>query len=126
MRNNIATLILFAVLLTTTPWQMTVGAVQTAPTIAAVSGKVAVGQRSNLRIEGSNFDPGSVEVVVFGGKCTTGCVVPNDVLAEDDGSITTTVLSAVPVTINHPGTFEVAVRNGPQGRLSNRKTFTAQ
>ncbi len=96
------------------------------PSISKVSGKITVGQRSSLRIEGKSFDPATVEVVVFGGKCTQGCVVPNDVLDEDGGAITETLLGAVPVTINHAGKFEVAVRNGPNGTLSNRANFTVK
>lgn len=101
--------------------------VQNAPKIVSVSGTVTRGVRSTIAVEGSGFEPSLVQVVIFGGKCTEqrgGCVVPNDVLAEDGGAVTETQLSAVPVTINDSGVFEVAVRNGESGPLSNRGKFT--
>lgn len=102
---------------------------QNAPKITSVSGTVALGVRGSIGIDGSGFEPSLVQVVVFGGKCTEqrgGCVIPNEVLAEDGGVVTETRLSAVPVTINDAGIFEVAVRNGEGAPLSNRGKFTVK
>lgn len=126
MQRFVVALTLFAILLTAMSKPQHLVAAEVAPSISKVSGKVTLNQKSSLRIEGQRFDPASVEVVIFGGRCTSGCIIPNNVLDEDGGAVTTTLLGAVPITINDAGTFQAAVRNGSQGTLSNKMDFTVQ
>jgi hypothetical protein len=71
-----------------------------------------------LTINGSNFDPATVEILVIGTNCAP-CAVPNGVL-------TTKTSSQVigPVTLNNSGNFSVAVKNTASGLQSGTLTLT--
>jgi hypothetical protein len=77
-------------------------------------------QRFGFTITGSGFDGFKAEVVFTGPGCpnTTACVVPNDVLTTK----TATTLAG-PATVSS-GTYNVQVRNGSGGTLSNVGTIT--
>ena len=75
-----------------------------------------------LTINGSNFNPATVQIVVTGPSCptTTSCVVSNGVLTtKNSGQV------VGPVTISNAGTFTIQVQNGSAGTLSNGQTLTA-
>src|SRR4029079_7737235 len=72
----------------------------------------------NETINGSNFDPATVEVVINGPSCAP-CTVPN-------GALTTKTSSQVvaPVNLVNTGSFTFQVCNGGSGTLSNSQTLT--
>ncbi len=77
-----------------------------------------VGQQFTLTINGSNFDPGTAQILVFGTSCGP-CTVPNGVLTTK-----TATRIAGPVTLNTSGSFDIRVQNGPGGGQSNALTLT--
>jgi hypothetical protein len=78
------------------------------------------GQQFSLTINGSNFDPATVEILITGTNCGP-CTVPNGVL-------TTKTSSQVigPVTLNNSTTFSVAVKNVGSGLQSGTLNLTVQ
>jgi DNA-binding winged helix-turn-helix (wHTH) protein len=75
-----------------------------------------------MRIEGSGFDVNSVQIIVIGSEgCqrVENCVVPNNVLR----GVSRTQIESAPLTLD-AGDFEIYVRNGSTGRLSNSRPLT--
>jgi len=74
-----------------------------------------------LTINGSGYNPATVQIVVTGPECAQSqpCVVPNTALTTK-----TSNQLVGPVTINNAGTFTIQVRNGSSGALSNGAALT--
>jgi hypothetical protein len=67
-------------------------------------------------------------LIIQGGKCSKereNCLVENGVLTED-GTVTKTRLSAVPLYMNDADDFWVVVRNTRTGKKSNPEKFTVK
>jgi DNA-binding winged helix-turn-helix (wHTH) protein len=75
----------------------------------------------SIRIEGQGFDRNTVQVLVVGPGCPrpSNCIVPNSVL----GDVTETSIEGVPLTLT-AGDFQILVRNGAEGQLSNGLPIT--
>lgn len=86
------------------------------PSLSSLSKSPArpvAGQQFLLTLNGSNFDPASVQILINGAGCAP-CTVNNAVLG------TKTASQAVgPATLNSPGTDTVTVQNGSSGTQSN-------
>ncbi|KAF0250189.1 MAG: hypothetical protein FD167_411 [bacterium] len=82
-------------------------------------------QRFFVRIDGDGFDSNTAQVVVIGPGCPNfgNCVITNGALKEFNGTVTTTKISSVPLTISS-GTYDIYVRNGDNGTPSAPKPFT--
>ncbi len=99
-------------------WPLTVNTGPTTPSISNLSPtSVGAGVFSET-INGSNFDPATVEVVINGPSCSP-CTVPNSALTTKTSSQV-----VAPVTLGNTGSFTFQVRNGSSGTLSNSQTLT--
>ena len=79
-----------------------------------------VAQQFTFTINGSNFDPGLIEVVFTGPGCTSPpCVVPNNALTT---KTSTQVIGTA--RLNTAGTYDVTVRHGILGTPSNSQSLT--
>lgn len=76
------------------------------------------GQQFILTLNGSNFDPNSVQILINGTGCAP-CTVNNAVLS------TKTATQVIgPVTLNSPGSYAITVQNGSSGTQSNALSLT--
>jgi hypothetical protein len=75
------------------------------------------GQQFTLTLNGSNFDPSSVQILIFGGSCGP-CTIAN-------GTLTTKTVAQVgaPVTLSAAGSYNITVQNGSGGGQSNILTL---
>lgn len=81
----------------------------------------AAGREFKVRINAAGIDPDTVQIVVIGPGCprTGNCVVPNNVLR----GVSSTAIEEVPLKLAE-GNFEIYLRNGEAGKLSNGWTLT--
>ena len=99
-----------------------------APLLPTVTSLVTVPQppvaltQFTLTVNGANFDPASVQVVISGGTCAANCLFTNSQLTTK-----TALQITLPVTLD-AGTYTVAARNGAAGTPSSSVTLivTAQ
>lgn len=92
------------------------------PTIATVSTSPLspnAGTQFTLTVTGTDFDPGTVQIIVSGPGCSFTCITPNSSLVTKTAS----TLSA-PITLANSGTFFLSVNNGSAGQQSNVVQFT--
>jgi DNA-binding winged helix-turn-helix (wHTH) protein len=91
------------------------------PQLEAVTSLTApvAGREFYVRIDGTGFNPDTVQIVVRGRGCQEfgSCVVPNNVLRWY-GTVTDVQIERVPLKLA-PGGFEVFVQNGNPGKPSN-------
>jgi len=89
------------------------------PTLSSVTplSTPVPGQQFFARLVGSNFNTSTVEVVVNGPGCSN-CVVPNNALTNKSNS-----QFDAPLTLG-AGAFQIQVRNGGGGTLSNSQSLT--
>jgi hypothetical protein len=74
-------------------------------------------QQFTLTLNGSNFDPNSVQILINGGSCGP-CTIAN-------GSLTTKTTNQVvaPATLANAGSYNITVQNGAGGGQSNALTL---
>ena len=76
------------------------------------------GQQFIARLDGTGFDPNTIQVLVTGQNCSP-CIINNNVLSNKSS----TRVDA-PFTLNNPGTYQISVRNGSSGAPSNGLPLT--
>ena len=99
----------------------TVAASSSNPSLSGLStspNPPVAGQQFTLTLNGSNFDPSTVQILISGPGCSS-CAVANAVLTTKTA---TQVISAV--TLNSPGSYTVTVENGASGTPSNSLPLT--
>ena len=77
-----------------------------------------LGQSFTIWAVGSGFNTATAQVVINGPACPAGCILA-------PGYKATTILSAT-TTLNAPGAYTIAIRNGATGTPSATKPFTVQ
>ncbi len=84
---------------------------ETIPEITHISGTIVLKKECYLRVEGKNFNPETLEVVVVGLYCESGCIIDHGAIVKFKGRITKELIEILPVTIDNPGKFKFIVRN---------------
>ena len=97
---------------------LTIGAVT--PSLSSLStspNSPVAGQQFTLTLNGSNFTPSSVQILIYGGSCGP-CTIAN-------GTLTTKTATQVvaPVTLSTAGSYNIYAQNGSGGGQSNSLTL---
>lgn len=93
-------------------------------TMLALTSPAQPKQEFTVQIEGLEFEPDTVQVVLVGPGCKRfgPCTVPNDVLL-DYGQVLKNKIERVPLTLDG-GEFKLYVQNGKEGPTSNPWTLS--